>query len=95
VRCLIDETLSGPACGDEAVPEKIRAMLDRAVTRAESAPAQPQKKAAKTYKSAKRLLAKAAKAAGKAARGKRPKLSPECSAALRDAVSVAVGLVGT
>jgi len=31
IRCLIDETLAGPASGDETVPERIRGMLVGAV----------------------------------------------------------------
>jgi hypothetical protein len=94
VRCLLEEALAGPACGDEALPEKIRKKLDRAIARVEAAPGQPEKKAAKLYKAATRLLGKAAKAADKAASGKRPKLSGECSTALRDAISAAVNLLG-
>jgi hypothetical protein len=95
VRCLVEDALGGPACGDETIPDKIRRMLDRGVTSAETAPTQSGKKAAKLAKSAKRLLAKALKAAEKAARGKRPKLSGECSAAIRNAVSEAVAQIGT
>lgn len=94
VRCLLEEALAGPACGDEVLPDKIRKKLDRAIIRVEAAPGQPEKKAAKLYKSATRLLGKAAKAADKATRGNRPKLSGECSTALRDAISAAVDLIG-
>ncbi|HWP64477.1 MAG TPA: hypothetical protein VNO26_01030 [Candidatus Limnocylindria bacterium] len=94
VRCLLEEAIAGPACGDEILPAKIRKKLDRAITRVEAAPGQPEKKAAKLYESATRLLGKAAKATDKAARGKRPKLSGECSAALRGAISAAVDLIG-
>jgi hypothetical protein len=95
VRCVVEEALAGPACGDETVPTKIERLLDRAVTRAETAPSRSPKKAAKLYGSARRLLTKAGKAAAKAAGRKRPKLSADCAAAIREAVSSAVGLVGS
>jgi hypothetical protein len=95
VRCLIEEALAGSACGDETLPAKLRKKLDRSITRVEAAPDQPEKKAAKLYKSATRLLRKAAKAADKATRGKRPKLSDECSTTLRGAIAAAVDLIGS
>jgi hypothetical protein len=94
VRCVLEQAASGPACGDETVPEKIAKKLARAVERVESAPGESEKKAAKLYKSAKRLMTKAAKAADKATRGKQPKLSAECATALQDAIAAATVVIG-
>ena len=94
VRCMIDEARETPACAAQTLPRSVSAKLDRAIGQIELAPSQTEKKAAKLYKGAKRLLAKASKAAAKAARGKHPKLSAECAAALREAIGAALGRVG-
>jgi cysteine-rich repeat protein len=94
VRCAIEQALASPACA-AGVPPSVGRKLDAAIGDAELAPGQTPKKAAKLYKAAKRLLAKASKAAGKASRGKHPRLSPECAATLREAVSQASARVGT
>jgi len=91
---VIEQAVTGTACGDESVPEKITKKLGRAVTRVESVPGQPKKKAAHLYKSARRLLIKASKAADKMTRGKQPKFSTECATALGDAVVTALALIG-
>ena len=94
VRCALDEARDTPACAGQTLPTNVVAKLDRALGQIELAPSQTGKKAKKLYKTAKRLLGKASKAAGKAARGRRPKLSAECAAALRDAIANAIGRVG-
>jgi hypothetical protein len=77
------------------LPPTVTQKLDRAFGRIDLAASQTEKKAAKLYNSAKRLLAKASKAAGKAARGKHPKLSADCASALRGAIATAIERVGT
>jgi hypothetical protein len=94
VRCALDAARESPACAGQTLPASVAAKLDRAIAQLALAPSQTDKKAKKLYKSAKRLLAKASKAAGKAARGKRPKLSADCAAAIRDAIATAIGRVG-
>jgi hypothetical protein len=94
VRCALDDARTS-ACAGQTLPRSVSAKLDRAIGQIELAPSQTEKKAMKLYKGAKRLLAKASKAAGKAARGRRPKLSADCASALRNAIAVAIGRLGT
>lgn len=84
-RCTIDAGLRGPECADEIVPAAIRKNLDRATSLIDRAVNDPPKKARSLLKQAKQALGLAGKAAGKAAKGKKPKLSKECAAAIQRA----------
>jgi hypothetical protein len=95
VRCVLDDARDTAACAGHTLPSGVVAKLDRAISRIELAPSQTDKKAAKFYKIGKRLLAKAAKAAAKGARGKHPKLSADCAAALREAIAAAIDRVAS
>jgi hypothetical protein len=88
-RCRIDAALHGPACGDETVPRSITKKLDRGTTLLDRAD-QHAKSAKRLRRQAKRAFTSAGKAAGKAAKGKKPKLSAECAAAIQDAIAAIV-----
>jgi hypothetical protein len=89
-RCTFDAALHGPACGDETVPALITKKLDRATDLLDRAD-QIAKKAKRLRRQAKHVLGGARKAAGKAAKGKKPKLTAECAAAIQQAIGVVVG----
>jgi hypothetical protein len=89
-RCTFDAALHGPACGDETVPASITKKLDRATDLLDRAD-QTAKKAKRLRRQAKHVLGGARKAARKAAKGKTPKLTAECAAAIQQAIGVVVG----
>jgi hypothetical protein len=71
------------------LPASITRKLDLAITQAELAPSQSPKKAKRLAKAAAHLLTKARKLVTKATRGRHPKLSTECAAALVNAIGAA------
>jgi hypothetical protein len=85
-RCILDRALHGPECAGGTVPAKITKKLDAAVHLIEQANSAPAKKAKRLVKRAKSTLKVAEKAARKAAKGKKPKLSSGCAAAIGAAV---------
>jgi hypothetical protein len=92
-RCTIDAALRGAECGDEIVPSGIRKKLDRATSLIDGAASDPPKKARRLLKQATHQLKVVGKAAGKAAKGKKPKLTKDCAAAIQRATgTVASGL---
>jgi hypothetical protein len=93
LRCIVDMAEGSSACAADTLPTSITSKLDRAITQAELAPSETPKKAKRLYKSAAHLLIKARKAVPKATHGRHPKLSPECAAALMNAISAGSGLV--
>ena len=93
VRCIIDAARNDASCADETLPPSITRKLDLAITQAELAPSQSPKKAKRLANGAARLLAKARKLVTKATRGRHPKLSTECAAALVNAIGAAGALV--
>ena len=84
-RCTIDAGLHGAACGSQAVPPAILKKLDRATSLIDAAHDSAPKKARRLLHKAKSLLRLAAKAAAKAAKGKKPKLTGDCAAAIQQA----------
>jgi len=94
VDVTIDAALHGAACASESVPRAITEKLDRATTLLERAEQQSKAKTAKRLRrQAKHVLVGVGKAAGKAAKGKKPKLSAACAAAIRQGVDeVTAGL---
>jgi hypothetical protein len=93
-RCTIDAALHGPECGDENVPSSIRKRLDRATSLIDGTANDPPKKARRHLRQATHLLKAAGRAAGKAAKGKKPKLTKDCAAAIqRAAGAVGSGLL--
>src|SRR5437870_652478 len=85
-RCVLDIGLNSPACAGETIPASVTKRFDRAVSFIDQAATSPAKKAAKLLKKAKKALKEAAGKAIRATKGKNPKLSSDCAAALKDAV---------
>jgi hypothetical protein len=89
VRCIVDAARSDASCAGDTLPSSITRKLDLAIAQAELAPSQSPKKAKRLTKAAARLLKKARTLVTKAARGRHPKLSTECAAALVKAIGAA------
>jgi von Willebrand factor A domain-containing protein 7 len=87
-RCTIDAGLRGPECGNATIPSAIRKKLDRATTLIDRAGNDSSKKARRLLRQAKHLLELAGKAAGRAAKGKKPKLTTACAAAIQRAAGI-------
>ncbi len=92
-RCTIDAALHGAECDGQIVPPAIGKKLARATSLIDRAASRPAKKARHLLKAARHLLKLAGKAAQKAAKGRRPKLTRECAAAIGQATgAVTAGL---
>jgi sugar lactone lactonase YvrE len=87
VDVAVDTVLHGAACGGESVPGAITKKFGRATDLLDRAAQQSGGKAAKLRRQAKHVLVGAGKAARKAAKGKKPKLSAACAAAIEQAVA--------
>jgi hypothetical protein len=85
-RCTLDVGLRSPECAGEAIPRAITKKLDKAMHLIEEARG-TSRKAKALLKQAKRILGQAAVATGKAPKGKGPKLSSGCAAAIQRAVN--------
>ena len=94
VDVTLDAVLRGAACGSESVPGAITSKFARATSLLERAYQESKAKTAKRLRGqAKHVLGGARKAARKAAKGKKPKLSATCAAAIQQAVAdVTAGL---
>lgn len=90
-RCTIDAGLHGPECEGQSVPPAVLKKLDRATTLIDAASGSSPKKARHLLHKAKSLLRLAAKVAAKAARGKKPKLTKDCAAAIQQATGTVAG----
>ncbi len=88
VDVTVGAVLHGAACRSESVPRAITQKFDRATGLLERPDQQSKTKTAKLRRQAKHVLVGAGKAAGKAAKGKKPKLSAACAAAIQQAVAV-------
>jgi hypothetical protein len=85
-RCALDAALHDGACSGAAIPSAIAKKIDQSVGAIEGAATQTNAKKAKAaIKRARKLLKTAGKQAGRGARGKKPKLSSECAAAIQAA----------
>jgi hypothetical protein len=85
----------GSACAGDALPRSVARKIDQAVRSVEQSEASQSSHAARLRKKARALLALAGKAAGRASRGRRPKISAGCAAAIQDAANTArAGLAG-
>lgn len=85
VRCLLDAGLHNPLCAGETIPPTIRKNFDRAIHLVEQAGGSAPTRMRRLIKHARRALALADTAAKKAARGKKPKLTVACAAAIEGA----------
>jgi cell division septum initiation protein DivIVA len=94
VRCLLDAGLQSAACSGQTIPAAITNKFDQVTQLAEQAGASSPKKAKRLLQHAKRVLVLAGHAAKKATRGKKPKLTSDCAAAIEGAVEDARGALG-
>ena len=85
VRCLLDAGLQRPPCAGETIPPTIRKNFDRAIHLVEQAGGSAPTKVRRLLKHARRAIGLADHAAKKAARGKKPKLTVACAAAVEGA----------
>src|SRR5881227_2265829 len=72
-------------CGDDTVPAAVTTRLNQAASLADRALTTGAKQAKKLVKRAKKLLRQAKAKAGRASKGRRPKVSSDCAAALKSA----------
>ena len=92
-RCTLQAALMSPACAGQTIPASVTGKLNTAETLIDQAATTAGKKARKVRQRARNLLRQAGAKATRAAKGKKPKLSPACAAALKDAAGrVAAGL---
>jgi len=82
------------ACAGQTIPGSVTANLTNAENLIDQAATSPAKKAAKLLKKAKKSLKRAEAKANKATKGKTPKLSSGCAAALKSAADGVVGGLG-
>ena len=84
-RCALDVATKSGACADDSVPSSITGKLNRAASLAGQIPTASPERAKRLRKRASRLLQAAGNGATKLARGKKPKLSSACAAAIANA----------
>ena len=84
-RCVLDAGLQSPVCAGEPVPRRLANKFGSAASLIEKADASPTKQANRLRRRAKKTLRQAKALALRAAKGKEPKISPDCGAALKDA----------
>jgi len=84
--CALENALHGGACADQSVPETIQHDVTKAADAIDRADTSPPKKAKHLRKRASLLLKRAAQLATNAGKGRRAKLSPQCTASLRSAI---------
>jgi hypothetical protein len=94
-RCVLDAALYGGACAGQAVPGSVTTKLDRAVALIERAQSTTGKEQRHRFAKAKTKLRLAGKAVRKAAKGKNPKLTAGCPAALEHAAASVRSGLGT
>ncbi len=83
-RCSVEAVVEGQACGADVIPAVIRHKLDRAPTLLDQAETSSSGKARELRKRAKHLLERAGGSALRASRGRKPKLSADCAAAIKE-----------
>ena len=90
-RCSVEAVVEGAACGADAIPAAIRHKLDRAPALLDQAETSPPGKARELRKRAKHLLGRAGGSALRASHGKKPKLSADCAAAIKETTDQLAG----
>jgi hypothetical protein len=83
----LETALNVGPCADETVPRGVRKKISRAMRLLEKASAAPPPRAGRLERRASKVLRRAGRAAEKAVSARKPKLSPECSAALQEATA--------
>ena len=94
-RCVLEGGLHDASCAGAAVPVRVTRKFERAAHLIELAATGTSKRPARLRARAARLLTRAENNAKKAARGRHPKISGECAAALQGAASIVVSGLGT
>ena len=84
-RCIVEGAETSAACAGQTIPASVTAKLTQAENLIDQAATSATKKAAKLLKKAKRALKQAGARATRAAKGKRPKISAGCAAAITTA----------
>jgi hypothetical protein len=79
--------MHGPACAGDIVPWLVTRKIDQAVQLVEQANTSQSPQAVRLEKKARSLLALAGRVAVRASRGRRPKLSAICAAAIQGAAN--------
>lgn len=85
-RCTVTAGLTSAGCAGQAIPAKLANTLTHAVVLIENADTASNGQATKLRRRARTMLKQARALARRAAKGHRPKISPDCSAVLDDAV---------
>jgi hypothetical protein len=92
-RCALEGVQTNAACAGQTIPARVTGKLEQAANLIDQAASSPAKKARKLLKRAK-ALKQAEAATTRAAKGRRPKISPDCARALRGAADGVVGGLG-
>jgi hypothetical protein len=90
-RCILDAAGASLACDGQTIPTNVSAKITKAESLIDAAASSSTSKARKLLKRAKKALRQAAAKATRATKGKTPKLSAECAAAIKDAANVVGG----
>jgi hypothetical protein len=84
-RCILGAALMAPACAGQAIPTSVTGKLSTAENLIDQAATSPPKKARKLQMRAKKALKGAVAKATRGTKGRKPKISSACAAALRHA----------
>lgn len=91
VSCSLEALAEGPTCRSDTIPAAIRRNLDRAEGLLEQAEASPLGKTRGLRRKAKRFLKRAGGSALRASGRKKPKLSADCAASIKEATDRLAG----
>ncbi len=86
-RCTLEAVQSNAACAGQTIPASVANKFSRAANLIDQAATSSAKRARSLLKKAKRTLKEAGAKAIRATKGKTPKLSSDCGAALKDAAN--------
>ena len=86
-RCTLEAVQSNAACAGQTIPASVANKFSRAANLVDQAATSSAKRARSLLKKAKRTLKQAGAKAIRATKGKTPKLSSDCGAALKDAAN--------
>src|SRR5205823_6287292 len=92
-RCTLT-ALSGAECAGQTLPASVTAKLTRAMRLIDQAATSPARKAHRFLNQARRALNQAGTKAIRASKGRRPRISPACAEALRNAAQSVVSQLG-
>ena len=93
-RCTLGTALSGAECAGQTLPASVTAKLTRAMRLIGQAATSPARKAHRFLNEARRALNQAGTKAIRASKGRRPRISPACAEAIRNAAQSIVSELG-